>query len=106
MKDKSDNILIAEFLGWERYSNNSFKCPNTYPVHNDYSNGWTTFTSDQLEFESQWNWIMPVVNKIDQTIKNTKWIRGAWTIQDLPITTSIDEVYKYVIDFIKYYNRH
>jgi hypothetical protein len=36
---KTDNELIAEFMGWERYTGNSFKCPNLYPVHNDQSFG-------------------------------------------------------------------
>jgi hypothetical protein len=62
---KTGNEVIARWMGWERYSHNSFKCPNLYPIENNASSGWTTFNTDQLEFASRWDWIMPVCAKWD-----------------------------------------
>lgn len=70
---KTDNEVIAEFMGWERYSQNSFKCPNTYPIHNNTSNGWTTFSADQLEFGSRWDWLMPAIQRAKESIKEAGW---------------------------------
>lgn len=97
---KTDNELIAEFMGF---------IPREYERHGrlwrhpelagDFGD-----KAMQFRYDTSWSDLMPVVEKIDNTIKTTKWIRGAWSIQELPITEKIDVVYKYVVEFIKWYN--
>lgn len=99
---KTDNELIAEFMGWERYSQNSFKCPNIYPIENSTSYGWTTFTADQFQFTDSWDWLMPVVEKVSE-------YRMAYPVQamrvcNLKIVTGKQHLYIAVIEFIKWYN--
>lgn len=99
---KTDNEFIAEFMGWERYSNNSFKCPNIYPIENSTVCGWTTFTADQLEFSKRWDWLMPVVERIaEYRLAYPK--QAAW-VCDCKIVVYKHILYREVVNFIKWYN--
>lgn len=51
---KENNILLAEFLGWE--DNNACMSWNV----NRYD-----FKPEQMLFDSDWNWLMLVVEKIE-----------------------------------------
>ena len=99
---KTDNELIAEFMGWERYSRNSFKCPNLYPFNSSLSMGWTTFEENQLQFNTSWDWLMPVVEKIAEYRlaypKETGWVC------DCKIVVLHKYLYREVVNFIKWYN--
>lgn len=55
----SGNEVLARFLGWEKYGN-GYKCPNIYPIENSTSAGWTTFTHTSFEFNTRFDWLMPV----------------------------------------------
>ena len=50
------NKLIAEFMGYE-LAGPGF--PSGYFVNNDY------FHFENLKFHTSWNWLMPVVEKIE-----------------------------------------
>jgi hypothetical protein len=106
---KTDNELIAEFMGWERYSRNSFKCPNIYPIENTQHYGWTTFLSEQLEFNVRWDWIMPVWMKfrdldLESNPEYEQWIHSLqWYL------FSSDEPGRFcdrLVYAIKWYNEH
>lgn len=117
---KKNDELIAGFLGWERYSNNSFKCPNIYPIENSTVYGWTTFTADQLEFSKRWDWLMPVVEKITEIFDKNfppgeefvkrilaheePFEKEYMEVVGLPIGTPIKEVYDAVVTFIRWHN--
>jgi hypothetical protein len=125
---KTDDAKIAKFMGWEKYSGNSYKCPNTYPIENNVSNGWTTFTADQLEFSSRWDWLMPVVEKIESLGFATKFrheiFKDVSGYQDIEIFSlnenngykrvacctdripKIEAIYKAVVQFIDWYNEN
>ena len=59
----SVSALIAEYLGWKN-RNEYYQVPNLYPV-TDYDTGWTECTLSEMEFDKRWDWIMPVVEKIE-----------------------------------------
>lgn len=104
--EKTDNELISEFMGWERYSRNSFKCPNLYPFNSSLSMGWTTFEENQLQFNTSWDWLMPVVDRILKTWTPTK---GTWPYEynqlaNLTLGRSLADVYDVTVIFIKWYN--
>lgn len=56
------NKLIAEFLGWEFNGENPL-IPNLYPSYG-YESGYTEFSTKVLEFNTRWDWLMPVIEKL------------------------------------------
>lgn len=128
MKLTKSNILIVEFMGWESaiVTQNSklyawwcFSPYNYFPesVTGEYyfTNEWTL---DTLHFHTSWDWLMPVVEKIesldisfdinhtmcyveseDQSfVLNQTYIDG--------YKTKLDATYAAVIKFIKWYNKN
>lgn len=102
----SDNELIAEFMGAKHVKNNlgehwRFKVPPT-PMSEGL--GWT-----YLGYLDSWDWLMPVVEKI-----NKLWM-GCGGDGDLGymcdqvilmhINESISRVHGAVVHFIKWYNQ-
>lgn len=105
-----NNKIIARFMG------DNF-CTN-FQVGQDYHDeGWLRKSDDSyydnLYYHSSWNWIMPVVQKIEKILANgdipnyfttkgyTYWMnrfgKRAWVHE---------AVYIVVIDFIKWYNKY
>lgn len=64
----SGSALIADFLGWENYGDGkTYKFPNLYPIYNidDKENtGWISDQISNAEFDTRWDWLMPVLEKI------------------------------------------
>jgi hypothetical protein len=114
MTEKTDNELIAEFMGFcmpdgERY----------YVVPAEYKN--LTYNEDiiednnrQLFFSESWDWLMPVVAKIEQTLDPQVYaveihIGAGCRIyadgKDFDVVgDGIECVHQAVVDFIKWYN--
>jgi hypothetical protein len=90
---KSDNELIAEFMGAK-------------PTRGDR----LTYSKDFLKYHTSWDWLMPVVDKIWQVAidDNSKTHVAGKAIkiidEQVSIFSSIDEVYKAVVEFIKWHN--
>lgn len=97
-EDKTDNELIAQFM--------EMKYPDG-DVHTHYT----------FKFDTSWDWIMPVVEKISQIHDSrfkydlSKVKQGHWPVGNeymdviaLPLATPINEVHKAVVEFIKYFN--
>lgn len=61
-------MAIADFLGWGNYGDGrTYKVPNLYPIFNidDKENtGWVSEQIAAAEFDTSWDWLMPVVKKI------------------------------------------
>lgn len=68
------NKLCAEFLGWIIKEKDPFHCPDSCRNYNWWFDTSQEYPDDQwkgptewLKFNSDWNWIMEVVEKIEKT---------------------------------------
>lgn len=108
MDTTEKNKIIAEFLGWKI---------RKMPVYLDGGGDmWmsphttSTFCSIYGEelFHRSWDWLMPVVEKIEGLSNDKKiidWSRQSKTIFDFKLTDSkIEAVYNASVEFIKWYN--
>ena len=114
---ENSNVLIAEFMGCQKWTDR-----DAYVTRFGNINSAAT-TKAQLRFHKEWDWLMPVVEKI-QKLSYVCVIYGNYCNileKDLftkkregygfdidhysdSIETVIDAVYMCVIEFIKYYN--
>lgn len=94
----NDNKLIAEFMGLTE----PYELPQhgTIRPNGDFK---TEFTLDQLKYNSSWDWLMPVVGKIEKT-PNIYDIEEFLLIRDELCTARIETIYDSVVEFIKWYN--
>jgi hypothetical protein len=95
------NKLIAEFMGFEFTKHGNVWIPNLYPkeVHRPNS-GETTFGIENLLFNSSWDWLMPVVEKIGSLETNMCGI-----VLSMFYEGDIYEVWLHVVSFIEWYNQ-
>lgn len=105
----SDNELIAEFDGLEidKFADGSYRYTFTDPITCE-SYG---YAPDELQYHISWDWLMPVVEKINESPKpkRVRWdtiSRETDKVLDLPIYTPIQDVHKAVVEFIKWYNQN
>ena len=127
MEGNTDNELIAEFMGWERisneYSKNSFMVPNTYPQV-WFDSGEIQCKPEKMSFHDRWDWLMPVVEKIESLqYKKYLYVISGYTfvingrcaeVMDIERDTitkqqvgesKIEATYKAVVEFVKWYSR-
>lgn len=117
----TDNELIAEFMRW-RKTTTGYMVPNTYPIIDGYDTGETEFTDEFLEFDTRWDWLMPVVDRIHKmdkmvcinfyTESNTvvskiySWGLGDDVHQkEFESESAIKSVYDAVVNFIKWHEQ-
>jgi|TARA_E500000305_G_scaffold94043_1_gene82822 hypothetical protein len=83
------NKLIAEFMGGQRVLPDE----DVYnmPTHNNLCYG-----VNELQYDTSWDWLMPVVEKIERQNE----LIGAHIL-----STDIDKTYHGVVKFIKEYNK-
>lgn len=62
-----NTILICEYLKWEKVSENSYMIPNLFPINTKENTGETETTLVNMEFHSNWNWLVYVYSKIMET---------------------------------------
>lgn len=99
---KTDNELIAEFMGWKKVKNqNIYILPNGDNIVDP-------------KFTTSWDWLMPVVKNIDilippfkmsDVLKNGLHNEEYMAVTALPLATPISEVHKAIVEFIKWYNQ-
>lgn len=100
---KENNILLAEFLGWEQLDNNKSMSKATQPYYITTEEG-NTFTIDfyrdneiksaeSFKFEEDWNWLMLVVEGID---------KGSG--EHIQLSCNMVEVHRQCVEFVKWYN--
>lgn len=118
-----NNRIIAEFMGWKEQTDpterwfGSFREPNGI-LHKNTN-------TEPLLFHSSWDWLMPVVEKIEGLENSIYQVdimqEGARILKrckhfDKPIdctvskmpegTTKLEATYKAVVQFIKWYNEN
>lgn len=104
------NKLIAEFMGGKYDKNTSF------PIHPDDIwlpvHGIVNFKTIELgkgkalKYHSSWDWLMPIINKIYESDWYYKWkdTSGQFEKEVFINTKFIDETWKQVVEFIKWWN--
>jgi len=99
------NKLIAEFMEYEydedieRYVTPHSICEYDIEPYESEPDDWTcALTPDQMLFNQSWDWLMPVVKKLQNL--EIEFFR----MNDALIEAEIDNVYVAVIVFIKWYN--
>jgi len=96
---KENNELIAEFMGVEK-ENGLYLF--TTPM-DDYK-------TDELYFDTSWDWLMPVVRKIIEICCNDdvdSFLSDEYTsiLETIPLAI-IEDSHKVVVEFIKFYNQN
>ena len=124
-----ENKLIAEFIiGKWNLLNLNMVCNGEYDLYSvtemgdgfadidsDDMNAKHFFTPDEMQFATSWDWLMPVVEKIESLGYDTELVNrldeggNFFCINDsvVPQTyaeTKLKAVYQAVVEFIKLYN--
>jgi hypothetical protein len=103
---EATNKLIAEFMGLKPQSERDlryFNCPDSFYLYdNDHYKITNTCSPDTMEYHSNWNWLMPVVQKIYET-----GLSGGITygLREALYTGDIDNVYPEVISILEYLDK-
>lgn len=113
------NRLIAEFVDYEKesfedepiryYVHNHLICTEDINPWESSSEDWNSWlTTEEMKFHSSWDWLMPVVEKIEKTGHMVNICEDRCSI-DVEIdefgTTKIEAVWLAVVEFIKWYNQ-
>jgi hypothetical protein len=108
-----DNILIAEFMGFDPITEKYFE-------DNGFENEkQMIIDTSSCKYSTSWDWLMPVVEKIEKegfksTIEN-QWAGfdgctdendGLWIDSKTPCNTKLEATYKAVVEFIQWYNNN
>ena len=110
---KTDNELIAEFMGFTFAFERGHRVYNV-PKGEDLKYAAFKLPHVKLNYDSSWDWLMPVVEKINtmepsefnyHVTRMTEFRICQEKLQMYSITTPINQVYKMVVDFIKWYNQ-
>lgn len=113
MNTTENNKLIASFLGQTStiYEFPQFGYINTRGDWND------TFSATELKFHKDWNWLMPVVEKIESidfvfnirqghvSIVNNSGKKPFYTGGDIVKESKKEAIYETAVKFIKWYNQ-
>ena len=105
---ENNNKLIAEFMGFQYTNIGWYDAEESLNLKGDN-------TFDELKFDTNWNWLMSVIRKIEElgndVLITTNYIQIAFdegeqfiVIDDFGI--KIDSVYNAVIEFINWYNKN
>lgn len=107
-----NNKLIAEFLEWNKGENYS----NEFQFYEAFRESVYQTTPSEMKFHSDWNWLMPVVEKIESLdfifeilstrvdIADYRVIAFKKRFEPIIKETKIEAVYNACIEFIKWYN--
>jgi hypothetical protein len=111
----NNNKLIAQFMGndTDEYGSDVY-VPKEMMFNSKSKCMQGVFDFNECEFHTDWNWLMPVIRKIEElgndVLITTNYIQIAYdegeqfiVIDDLNI--KIDSVYNAVVEFINWYNK-
>lgn len=111
---KTDNELIAEFMGGVSREK-IFPEDRQIIKTSEHGNCYT----ENLKYDTSWDWLMPVVFKIDKLYnenfppdfiqrvisKESEIIDSHYmNVIAVPMATPIEEIYKEVVEFVKWHN--
>jgi hypothetical protein len=89
----NDNKLIAEFMGVETTDGLVFQDNNTHEFH-------------PIKYHTEWNWLMPVGEKIDAMFGEDDEVDDAINrVHNAVLSFDIDNTYRAIVEFIKEYNK-
>lgn len=115
-----DNKLIAEFMEY-KFDGIEFIIPehtiiipfDCQPKKSTSLHCFTTtiYKPKDLKFHSSWDWLIPVIKKIREIINVKLNIDSFEEIKEQKLTLNpydydIEQVYKAVVEFIKWYNQN
>ena len=93
-----DNKLIAEFMGMTTSEIDESMMIFKTPQGND------VIYLDELKYHESWDWLMPVLKKINEQISPN--VRGLWRKITNPYEFSIEDVYKQAVEVINRLNNN
>ena len=101
-----NNKLIAEFMHLELISNKEYVIKRRDMIKQDITYN-LPLTSDDLKYNSCWNWLMPVINKCYQEHLSKHFDANLiLSIAGAVMNCDKDKAYKVVLEFIKEYNQN
>ena len=116
MKTTEGNKLIAEFMGYKPFDAFWDKSDNKKWYSINQLTGNSRNSEDELRFHSSWDWLMPVVEKIEQDQGEGYNIliehRNCWiesdgiTIEGYSTESKIEAVFNAVCEYITWYNEN
>lgn len=96
------NAKIAAFIGWKNIGMKSLELWIRF--ENDFG-----LNTDELTFHSSWDWLMPIVVKIEEMPIYNKFIietGGHFGKDDLVNHKYIESTWKNIVEFIEWYNQN
>tara|TARA_Y100000015_G_scaffold355_1_gene442 strand:- start:8288 stop:8626 length:339 start_codon:yes stop_codon:yes gene_type:complete len=106
---KNNNKLIAEFMELPTEVFKPTGIINYY--HEEEYNGGSWYEEEELSYNVSWDWLRPVVKKIDayaneeMSFNEFDNYRDKYVfIHDLSVHNDIKDIYNQVVEFIKEYN--
>lgn len=102
MATKTENELIADFIGKRKWNNDQLKNGQEQQWDFSFCDGYYP-TLKTMKFQTSWDWLMPVVKKIALLFDETH--LKSQSICELTIFAPIYLVYIDVVEFIKWYNQ-
>jgi len=107
MKQKDIDIgnkIIAEFMGLKHkpLAKGLYQLQYEHSFSNHGFKEW--INEEMLKFHSSWNWLIPVVKKLIETLpKNSE----AWgSLHIVLVSLDIKASWKYVVECIEWYNKN
>lgn len=85
---KQDNKLIAEFMNVDKHGDTEFIVNRLICNY------------ESMQYKTSWDWLIPVIDKIGKTDCDHE------PLANVSIYSSIEEIYKEVVEFIKWYNKN
>ena len=110
-----DNKLIAEFMGVKTITIDRLKSILKQNREDGFISTPQAYTLDELKYDTSWDWLMPVVEKIESQQSegyniliegNNCWIETQGISFEGMAITKLEATYKAVVQFIKEYNQN
>jgi hypothetical protein len=111
------NRMIAEFMGVNKNNNGTYELPQ-FGRLNLGGEFKTEFNDTQLKYHLSWEWLMPVVEEIEEndrfdveilqfgTIIKDNQVEIVNNVADISFNKKIDHTYNAVVEFIEWYNEN
>lgn len=113
-KTIKDNRAIAVFMGADYYQPNDydlFTCTGLNDIFKDVDSddpdAQHFFRPDQMKFDSDWSWLMPCVDKVNERGLTATDPKAFELVDEVKMNTGnviIEDTYKSVIKFIEWHN--